>query len=60
VVLYEGSSKYRMSNSGKLQSTRTITVTFTSTLNTPLTQTKFGSVNKVAKKIPFGFTTSAK
>jgi hypothetical protein len=54
-VSYGGLSKYRTSNSGKLQSTRSITVTSTSTLNTHLTQTKSGS-----KQIPFGFTTSAK
>ena len=55
VVLYGGSSQYRTSNSGKLRSTRAVTATFTSTLNTPLTET-----NSRSKQIPFGFTTSAK
>jgi hypothetical protein len=49
-----------MSNNGKLQSTRAFTVPFTSTYNTPLTETKSDSLNKVAKQIPFGFNVSAK
>jgi hypothetical protein len=49
-----------MSNSGKLQSTRAFTVPFTSTYNTPVTETKSDSENNVAKQIPFVFNASAK
>jgi hypothetical protein len=48
-----------MSNSGRMQRNKAFTVLFTSTHNTPLTETKSGSVNKVAKQILFGFNANS-